>query len=75
MVLESGCAVLPIHLDGLSQALPIGARRPHPGGRIRIVVGATIEPSRWADTPNDRDGRTQVAESLLEEIRRLGERP
>ena len=75
VVLESGCAVLPIHLDGLSQALPLGTSRPVPGGRIRISVGKTIGPERWANLPRDRGSWPTVSEALLDEVRALGPRP
>ncbi len=71
VVLESGCPVLPVHLHGLSEALPIGARRPVFGGRIQISVGATVGPERWADLPRDRSSWLTVSEALLDEVRAL----
>ncbi len=71
VVLESGCSVLPVHLDGLSDVLPVGAKRPRVGGRIRVAVGPTIPPDRWADVAQDRAGYLEVSEALLDEVRAL----
>jgi 1-acyl-sn-glycerol-3-phosphate acyltransferase len=71
VVLESGCAVLPVHLHGLDKALPVGTKRPVPGGRIRIAVGDMIPPEQWADLPKDRSGWLAVSEALLDEVKAL----
>lgn len=71
VVLEAGCPVLPVHLHGLSAALPIGATRPITGGAIRIAVGPTIPASRWDELPKDRSSWLAVSEALLDEVQAL----
>ncbi len=71
VVLSARCRVLPIHLSGLSEILPIGARRPRPGGRIRIHIGETVAPERWKDLSNERAHWQQVSQDLLDAVTAL----
>ena len=71
VLLEARCDVLPVHLSGMNETLPIGARLPRPGKTITITVGDQVPFSEFEDLPNDRKGWQAAAEALLDRIRAL----
>lgn len=74
VLLEAGCAALPIHVAGTAAVLPIGARLPRPGRRITLTVGWPIPPERWEGLPNGHRGWMQAAKALLDEVEALAPR-
>ena len=72
VVIQSGCAVLPVFMSGLREVLPVGARRLRTGLPIHVNVGAILPAERFGAYPDDSDGWQEVSEALIEEIRALG---
>jgi len=73
VILESGTRVLPFHLDGMSDVLPIGSRFPRPFRRLRFSVGEMIPASAFSDLPNDSSGWRQASSRVMDAIRHLAE--
>jgi 1-acyl-sn-glycerol-3-phosphate acyltransferase len=68
LVAGGAVPVIPCHLTGTFEALPPGAKWPHPT-KITLRIGA---PQTFPNTPNDRHGWQTIAETLQDEVKKLG---
>jgi len=67
---KSGCPILPVHLSGTFDALPMGRAFPRP---VKIVMnyGYPIDPAEIPSDLSEKAGRTWILERLSSEYRRL----
>ncbi len=71
VLVRSGCSVLPVRLWGMGEVLPVGARWPRPGRRVRVRVAPVLGPevfSGFADNPRGWQG---AAERALREVEQM----
>jgi 1-acyl-sn-glycerol-3-phosphate acyltransferase len=67
LVAETNVLVVPCGLLGTFEALPPNRKMPRPV-KINLVIG---EPLNFAVTPNDREGWSQIAQSVESAVRNL----
>src|SRR5438445_3413408 len=67
LVAETNVPVVPCGLVGTFEALPPNRKVPRPM-RIKLIIG---QPLKFAATPNNREGWSQIARSLESSVREL----
>src|SRR5438309_2607204 len=67
LVAETDVPVVPCRLAGTFDALPPNRKVPRPM-RIKLIIG---QPLKFAATPNNREGWSQIARSLESSVREL----
>lgn len=72
IVAQTGCPVVPAHLDGTYEVLPAGAKRPrfHP---VTVRFGEPVAFSPPADIGKARQFYRQVSQTVMERIAALGD--
>src|SRR6266700_6143282 len=68
LVAETRVPVVPAFIAGTFEALPPHRKIPRPA-RIKIVIGAPLD---FATTPNNREGWSQIAQSVKSSVSDLG---
>jgi 1-acyl-sn-glycerol-3-phosphate acyltransferase len=68
LVAETRVPVVPAFIAGTFEALPPHRKIPRPA-RIKIVIGAPLD---FATTPNNREGWSQIAQSVESSVSDLG---
>lgn len=68
MALEAGVPVIPVVMVGTAEVLPAGSSRPRIGPRVRIIIGAPMDFSRFAGLADDRFVLRSMTDEVMYEL-------
>jgi len=71
--LMTGAPIIPAYVEGTDKALPKGAKRLM-RTRISVYIGDLIEPQKLGLPSDRREAAQKLADHVVEEIKRLGEK-
>jgi 1-acyl-sn-glycerol-3-phosphate acyltransferase len=71
LALRTGAPLLPVGIVGTREIQPPGATAPRPFRPCEVRIGRPIDPSRYADHPEDRLVLRQLTDEVMYEIREL----
>lgn len=71
LILSTRPTVVPVAIEGMSRALPIGSYLPRIGKRIWVAFGPPIDYSRFVARSRDKETAQELTDYLMGHVRRL----